>query len=68
MITTGKPKEEAVKTSLTWAGESIATSGLTVMIGFGALMISDYSLIRSIGMASTVRPLPVTVVARSSEL
>ena len=47
----GRPKEEAVKTSLMWAGESIATSGITVMIGFGALMISDYSMIRSIGMA-----------------
>jgi RND superfamily putative drug exporter len=47
----GKPKEEAVKTSLMWAGESIATSGATVMIGFGALMISQYSMVRSMGMA-----------------
>ena len=47
----GKQKEEAVKTSLMWAGESIATSGLTVMIGFGALMISQYSMVRSMGMA-----------------
>jgi RND superfamily putative drug exporter len=47
----GKQKEEAVKTSLMWAGESIATSGATVMIGFGALMISQYSMVRSMGMA-----------------
>jgi len=47
----GKRKEEAVKTSLMWAGESIATSGATVMIGFGALMISQYSMVRSMGMA-----------------
>jgi RND superfamily putative drug exporter len=50
----GKQKEEAVKTSLMWAGESIATSGATVMIGFGALMISQYSMIRSMGMALVV--------------
>lgn len=50
----GRPKEEAVRTSLTWAGESIATSGATVMIGFGALMIGDFSLIRSMGMALVI--------------
>jgi RND superfamily putative drug exporter len=47
----GRSKEEAVKTSLMWAGESIATSGATVMIGFGALMIGQYSMVRSMGMA-----------------
>jgi RND superfamily putative drug exporter len=51
---TGHPKEAAVKTSLMWAGESIATSGATVMIGFGALMISQYSMVRSMGMALVV--------------
>jgi RND superfamily putative drug exporter len=50
----GKHKEEAVKTSLMWAGESIATSGATVMIGFGALMISQYSMVQSMGMALVV--------------
>lgn len=50
----GRSKEEAVRTSVTWAGESIATSGVTVMIGFGALMIGQYSLVRSMGMALVV--------------
>lgn len=50
----GRPKEEAVRTSLMWAGESIATSGAAVMIGFGALMIGDYSLVRSMGMALVI--------------
>ena len=50
----GRTKEQAVKTSLMWAGESIATSGATVMIGFGSLMISQYSMIRSMGMALVV--------------
>lgn len=52
--TGGRSKEEAVKTSLMWAGESITTSGATVMIGFGALMISQYSMVRSMGMALVV--------------
>ncbi len=50
----GKDKPEAVRTSLMWAGESITTSGATVMLGFGALMISGYSMVRSIGMALVV--------------
>lgn len=50
----GRSKEEAVRTSLTWAGESIATSGATVMIGFGALMIGSYALVRSMGMALVI--------------
>lgn len=50
----GRSKEDAVRTSLTWAGESIATSGATVMIGFGALMIGNYALIRSMGMALVI--------------
>jgi RND superfamily putative drug exporter len=50
----GRPKEEAVRTSLMWAGESIATSGAAVMIGFGALMIGEYTLVRSMGMALVI--------------
>lgn len=50
----GRSKEEAVRTSLMWAGESIATSGATVMIGFGSLMIGSYSLVRSMGMALVI--------------
>lgn len=50
----GRSKEEAVRTSLMWAGESITTSGATVMIGFGALMIGHYTLVRSMGMALVI--------------
>ncbi|OGS43675.1 MAG: hypothetical protein A3K76_04465 [Euryarchaeota archaeon RBG_13_57_23] len=50
----GRSKEEAMSTSLMWAGESITTSGATVMIGFGALMIASYTLIQSMGMALVV--------------
>jgi putative drug exporter of the RND superfamily len=47
----GFPKEEAVRTSVTWAGESIFTSGLTVIIGFGVLAFGSFWVIQSIGVA-----------------
>ncbi len=46
----GRNKAEAVETSVTWSGESIATSGTTVIIAFGAMTISSFSLLRSIGV------------------
>ena len=47
----GQDKESAIRTSVTWAGESIATSGLTVIIGFGVLALGSYWVIQSIGLA-----------------
>ena len=46
----GHEREDAVRTSITWAGESISTSGATVMISFFALSISDFSMIRTMGL------------------
>ena len=47
----GREKAEAVGTSVTWAGESIATSGLTVMISFFLLgTLQSVSLLRSLGL------------------
>jgi RND superfamily putative drug exporter len=46
----GRNKVEAVRTSVTWAGESITTSGATVMISFFALGIADFSMIRTMGL------------------
>lgn len=46
----GKNREEAVRTSVTWAGESIATSGGVVMISFGALSIAGFGLLRTMGL------------------
>jgi putative drug exporter of the RND superfamily len=46
----GHTKAEAVETSVTWSGESIATSGTTVIIAFGAMTLSSFSLLRSIGV------------------
>lgn len=46
----GRSREDAVRTVITWAGESIATSGVTVIIGFGALSVGSFSLMRTMGM------------------
>jgi RND superfamily putative drug exporter len=46
----GYDKKAAVETSVTWAGEAIATSGLTVIIAFGALSLSSMSYVRSMGV------------------
>ncbi|MFQ6106807.1 MAG: MMPL family transporter [Thermoplasmata archaeon] len=47
----GKSKEESVRESVTWAGESVATSGVAVMISFGALSLGSFSLIRTMGLS-----------------
>lgn len=47
----GRDKAEAIGTSVAWAGESIATSGLTVMISFFLLgTLQAVSLLRSLGL------------------
>jgi RND superfamily putative drug exporter len=46
----GHDKAQAVQTSVTWSGESIATSATTVIIAFGAMTISSFTLLRSIGV------------------
>ncbi|MBN1678450.1 MAG: MMPL family transporter [Candidatus Thermoplasmatota archaeon] len=46
----GHNREESVRTSVTWAGESISTSGATVMISFFALSVAEFSMIRTMGM------------------
>jgi len=46
----GRTKAEAVQTSITWSGESIATSATTVIIAFGAMTLTSFTLLRSIGV------------------
>src|SRR6267143_5002397 len=43
----GHDKAQAVQTSVTWSGESIATSATTVIIAFGAMTISSFTLLQS---------------------
>ena len=46
----GKTKEEAIITSVTMSGRAILSSGLVVIMGFGALLIPKLELIQSIGL------------------
>ncbi|MEI6795668.1 MAG: MMPL family transporter, partial [Methanomassiliicoccales archaeon] len=45
----GRSKDEAVEEAVTWAGETVATSGATVIIGFGALFLANLDMIKSFG-------------------
>lgn len=46
----GATREKAVHTSVTWAGESIATSGATVIIAFFAMALSSFSFVQTMGL------------------
>ncbi len=45
----GASVQQAVETSVAWAGESIATSGATVIISFLALTFTSVTFLRTIG-------------------
>lgn len=46
----GKDHEAALHESIKWAGESIAVSGVSVMIGFGTMSICTFSLVSTMGI------------------
>ena len=46
----GLPLFEAIKKSITWAGESIVTSGATVIISFLALSITSMVMLQTMGL------------------
>ncbi len=50
----GHNKEEAVRTAVTWAGESITTSGIAVIIGFGSLMVMQTDMVRTMGLGLSI--------------
>ena len=45
---------EASKQAIIWAGESVFTSGLAVMIGFGAMVICDFKVISTLGLGLAI--------------
>lgn len=47
----GRGKDDSVRQAVIWAGESIATSGATVIIGFGVLSIGRFAMLQSMGIA-----------------
>lgn len=46
----GASYKDAMHTSIAWAGESIATSGATVIISFSVLSLSSFSMLQTMGM------------------
>jgi RND superfamily putative drug exporter len=47
----GKSREEAVRQSVTWAGESIATSGGAVLLSFAALGLASFPIVKTMGIS-----------------
>ncbi len=47
----GAPPKEAVETTVRWAGQSITTSGLAVLVVAGALTLSGISFLSELGIA-----------------
>jgi RND superfamily putative drug exporter len=59
----GSSVQEAIETSITWAGESITTSGATVIISFLALALTSIVLLRSMGIVVGLGVLVALAVA-----
>ena len=59
----GYSVQEAIETSITWAGESITTSGATVIISFLALAVTSVVLLRSMGFVVGLGVLVALAVA-----
>ncbi|MFT9485939.1 MAG: hydrophobe/amphiphile efflux-3 (HAE3) family transporter [Tepidibacillus sp.] len=50
----GKAKEEAIKTAVSKIGKAIIASGLTVIGGFSALVISDFVILQDFGLMTLI--------------
>ena len=59
----GASHEDALRTSIQWAGESVFTSGLAVIIGFGVLSICSFSMVRSMGIILAIGILIALIAA-----
>ena len=59
----GLSVQDAVETSVTWAGESIATSGATVIISFLSLSLTSVVFLRTMGIAVGLGVLVALAVA-----
>ncbi len=46
----GHSHEESLKAAVMWGGEAVFTSGISVIIGFAALAICDFTLVRTMGI------------------
>ena len=50
----GRNQYSAVREAMIHAGESVASSGTTVMIGFGSLLLSSFSLLNEMGLGPMI--------------
>src|SRR2546425_1443077 len=46
----GRDKNKAVHTAVKWVGESMATSGMTVILSFGVMALSSFTFLKSMGI------------------
>lgn len=46
----GKSHEEALRAAVQWGGESVFTSGVSVIIGFAALALCNFSMVQTMGI------------------
>lgn len=46
----GKDHNESLREAIIWAGESITTSGISVIIGFGAMSLCSFAMIKTMGI------------------
>lgn len=47
----GASHADALREAVMWGGESVATSGISVMIGFAALALCSFSMVQTMGIA-----------------
>ena len=59
----GLPAKEAIVTSITWAGESITTSGATVIISFLSLTFTSVTFLKTMGVVVGLGVLVALLVA-----
>lgn len=59
----GKSHEESLHNSVVWAGESITTSGASVIIGFGALSLCSVPMVSTMGIVLAVGILIALIAA-----
>ena len=59
----GANREQAVHTSVAWAGESIVTSGATVVIAFFAMASSSFAMVQTMGLVLGMAILVALLVA-----
>jgi len=56
-------KNDAIKTALKFGGEAVATSAMTVIIGFSSLMLSNIGILKSIGLSLSIAILIALIIS-----